>query len=72
MKLMKDGWIRFGGCGRVMYSKGPLRIQKSRKRWRLWDVLKIPEIRPLFNTTAPTLRDAKRIADRMLSAGYPP
>jgi hypothetical protein len=54
-------WKKLGKYpGPTMWAYDFMRIENTFKGWRAWDVLRVPEIRPMFPTTFhETLRAAK-------------
>lgn len=69
-----DGWTRLGTRpGPRMWAKGFMRIERyerGTKPWRVWDVLRVPQLRPMHPTTFHrTLTLAKAHGDQILGAG---
>lgn len=50
--IERGGWVRIGRLpGHVMRSRGHMRIERTSRGWRAWDVLRVPSIRPMRPTT---------------------
>lgn len=71
-----DRWSRLGKRpGPVMYALDFMRVERvphgrSGWRWRAWDVLRVPEIRPTNPTTIHrTLRAAKGHCESIVRSG---
>jgi hypothetical protein len=62
-----NSWTKLGKSpGPVMWSYGFMRVERTNSGWRAWDVLRVPQIRPMFPTTIhKTLRDAKKHCEQV-------
>lgn len=71
MATEPGGWVRIGKRpGPVMWSYGFMRVERvwPGPRWRAWDVLRVPELRPMHPTTVHrTLLEAKAHCEKVVN-----
>lgn len=65
---LAGGWYRVGTRpGPIMYVLDFMRVEKTSRGWRAWDVMKVPTIRPTYPTTIHrSLRSAQKHCEEIV------